>query len=145
MKKIFLLFCLILPIKLQAQDISTDNSAVKTDFSTETSGEVKTAKSPHNRVALQELYTSEGCSSCPPAERFLSELKTMGISARQLVAMAFHVTYWDHIGWQDRFASSQFDERQRVLAKKIRTIMSTRRSLYFPGMIIVDTPVSVKT
>ena len=75
-------------------------------------------KSPQHRVALLELYTSEGCSSCPPADRFLSELKTAGISDQQLIPMAFHVTYWDFIGWKDRFAKKQFDQRQRERASK---------------------------
>jgi len=79
---------------------------------------VKTSKSPENRVVLLELYTSEGCSSCPPADQFLSSLKSAGISDQQLIPMAFHVTYWDYIGWKDRFANQQFDKRQREQASK---------------------------
>lgn len=78
----------------------------------------KTSKSPENRVVLLELYTSEGCSSCPPADQFLSSLKSAGISDQQLIPMAFHVTYWDYIGWKDRFANKQFDNRQREQARK---------------------------
>lgn len=58
-----------------------------------------------------ELYTSEGCSSCPPADRWLSSLKEQAV-----VAQAFHVAYWDYIGWKDRFADPTFTARQRELA-----------------------------
>ena len=79
---------------------------------------IRTSNSPENRVVLLELYTSEGCSSCPPADQFLSSLKSSGVSSEQLIPMAFHVTYWDYIGWKDRFANPQFDKRQRELARK---------------------------
>jgi hypothetical protein len=55
-----------------------------------------------------ELYTSEGCSSCPPADRWLSQLK----GDNGIVALAFHVDYWDRLGWKDRFASPLFTQRQ---------------------------------
>ena len=62
------------------------------------------------RVAptVVELYTSEGCSSCPPADRWLSTLK----DDPSIVALAFHVDYWDRLGWKDRFASTAFTARQ---------------------------------
>ena len=55
-----------------------------------------------------ELYTSEGCSSCPPADRWLSTLQAGG----ELLALAFHVDYWDRLGWPDRFASAEATQRQ---------------------------------
>lgn len=58
-----------------------------------------------------ELYTSEGCSSCPPADQWLSTLK-----GKPVVAQAFHVAYWDYIGWKDRFAHPGFTARQKELA-----------------------------
>ena len=57
-----------------------------------------------------ELYTSEGCNSCPPADRWLSQLK----SDPAAVALAFHVDYWDRLGWKDRFASSAYTQRQAL-------------------------------
>lgn len=62
-----------------------------------------------------ELYTSEGCSSCPPADRWLSTL-TANINTTQAVVQSFHVSYWDYIGWKDRFASPEYTARQRQIA-----------------------------
>jgi hypothetical protein len=67
------------------------------------------ATSPPQTVALIELYTSEGCSSCPPADRWLSRAKLPPDSA---VALSLHVDYWDRLGWKDRFASANFTARQ---------------------------------
>jgi hypothetical protein len=78
---------------------------------------VVSATSPAHRTALLELYTSEGCSSCPPADRFLTGLKQENISREQLIPLAFHVTYWDYIGWQDRFGNKRYDQRQRRQAR----------------------------
>jgi hypothetical protein len=61
---------------------------------------------------LIELYTSEGCDSCPPAERWLSGRFDAGDSRAPAIALAFHVDYWDRLGWVDRFASAQFTARQ---------------------------------
>ena len=77
-----------------------------------------TASSADQRVSLLELYTSEGCSSCPPADRWLSNLKTAGYKPDRVIALAFHVDYWDYIGWKDRFARAEFTARQRQAAGK---------------------------
>jgi hypothetical protein len=63
--------------------------------------------------AIVELYTSEGCSSCPPADRWLSSLK----GQRDVLALAFHVNYWDRLGWADRFATAANTERQHRLQR----------------------------
>lgn len=60
-----------------------------------------------------ELYTSEGCSSCPPADQWASSLK-----GKDLVVQAFHVGYWDYIGWVDRFAAPAYTQRQREIAAR---------------------------
>lgn len=67
------------------------------------------SQSPAHTVALVELYTSEDCDSCPPADRWLSQLDARGDS---VVPIGLHVDYWDRLGWQDRFASVAFTERQ---------------------------------
>ena len=71
--------------------------------------------SPPHTVALIELYTSEGCSSCPPADRWLSTLSSR-FGPDRLIPLSLHVDYWDYIGWRDPFAQPQFSERQRRLA-----------------------------
>ncbi|MGE4069999.1 MAG: DUF1223 domain-containing protein [Lysobacterales bacterium] len=79
---------------------------------------------PPQRV---ELYTSEGCSSCPPADRWLSGLKP----ADQRMLLAFHVDYWDDLGWPDRFADARFSQRQRELAARARS-----RTVYTPEVAV---------
>ena len=73
-------------------------------------------QSSENQTALLELYTSEGCSSCPPAESWLSRLKGQPGLWRDFVPVAFHVDYWDYLGWPDKWASRQFSDRQRSYA-----------------------------
>lgn len=70
-----------------------------------------TADSGAHRAVLVELYTSEGCSSCPPADRALSRLAE-GAASTRIVPIALHVDYWDSIGWKDRFAQPAFARRQ---------------------------------
>ncbi len=73
------------------------------------------AVSPPYTVALIELYTSQGCSSCPPADDWLSRLPASE-SPLRAVPLALHVGYWDYIGWKDPFARHEFNDRQRSLA-----------------------------
>jgi hypothetical protein len=69
-------------------------------------------------AALLELYTSEGCSSCPPTDAWIGRLAGSGLAAGRLVILGFHVDYWDGIGWRDRFGSPANSERQRTLARR---------------------------
>src|SRR5437867_10582189 len=78
-------------------------------------------QSQQNRTALLELYTSEGCSSCPPAEAWLSKLKDAPGLWRDFVPIAFHVDYWDSLGWKDPFAIKAYSERQRDYAASWRS------------------------
>jgi hypothetical protein len=71
---------------------------------------------PHTTV-LVELYTSEGCSSCPPADRWLSGLGNLGYVPARVVPIALHVDYWDYIGWKDPYAKRDFSLRQRKLTQ----------------------------
>lgn len=68
------------------------------------------------RVALVELFTSEGCSSCPPAERWLADRRADPGLWRDFVPVAWHVTYWDNLGWPDRLAQRAFTDRQYAYA-----------------------------
>ena len=78
---------------------------------------VCTAESPKHTLALAELYTSEGCDSCPPADKWLSGLAARGLAADKVVPLSLHVDYWDYIGWKDAFAQPKFTERQRELSR----------------------------
>jgi len=78
---------------------------------------------------LIELYTSEGCSSCPPADRWLSA--TVPPAAAGALALAFHVDYWDRLGWHDRFATAAFTERQYDAMRANRA-----RFVYTPQVLL---------
>ncbi len=72
-----------------------------------------TAQTDAQTISLLDLTTSEGCSSCPSADKWLSNLTP---NPSLYVALAFHVDYWDYIGWHDRFSKAQFSDRQRKIA-----------------------------
>lgn len=85
---------------------------------------------PHTNT-LVELYTSEGCSSCPPADRWLSRLKHQHLTKGQMVPIALHVDYWDYIGWKDPYAKPQFSARQRDMAA-----LGNARVVYTPQVAL---------
>ena len=93
-------------------------------------GEI-TIESPPTRAHLIELFTSEGCSSCPPADAWLRGLKSERGLWREFVPVAFHVNYWDNLGWPDRLASPRFTQRQRDYAALWRS-----NSVYTPGFVL---------
>ncbi|MCP5420004.1 MAG: DUF1223 domain-containing protein [Gammaproteobacteria bacterium] len=95
------------------------------------SAEPITLHSGDRQISLLELYTSEGCSSCPPADRWMSSLKSDRRLWREVVPVAFHVDYWDYLGWKDRFASAAYGARQRAYAQ-----YDLIRSVYTPGLIL---------
>jgi hypothetical protein len=86
-----------------------------------------TAAAAQARPTVVELFTSEGCNSCPPAESYLGELA----QRRDVLALAYHVDYWDDLGWRDRFALSQATQRQSVYARNLRS-----PSVYTPQIVI---------
>jgi hypothetical protein len=88
-------------------------------------------QSPAHTVALVELYTSEGCSSCPPADRFFGGLRPAGVAPSQAVLLALHVDYWNYIGWKDPFSRKAFTERQRWLSDLAGT-----RTIYTPEFFV---------
>jgi hypothetical protein len=89
-----------------------------------------TMQSGPQKVSLLELYTSEGCSSCPPAESWLSQLTTDGRLWKEIVPVAFHVDYWDDLGWKDRLARQEYTARQRSYS----TVWGNS-SVYTPGFV----------
>lgn len=89
------------------------------------------ARSTPHTVALLELYTSEGCNSCPPADQWVSSLPRQGFRPDQVVPLALHVDYWDYLGWPDRFAHAMFTTRQRAMATLHRS-----RTIYTPQILL---------
>lgn len=83
------------------------------------------------QVDVVELFTSEGCSSCPPADRWISKLKHDPGLWQRFVPLAFHVDYWDYIGWRDRFASPSYSQRQRNYAAR-----GGVATVYTPGFLV---------
>jgi hypothetical protein len=88
-------------------------------------------ESGEKQTKLIELFTSEGCSSCPAAEAWLSKLKSDSGLWKDFVPVAFHVNYWDHLGWRDRFASPASTKRQRDYA-----VRSGIDSVYTPEFVV---------
>ena len=78
-----------------------------------------------------ELFTSQGCSSCPSADRLLAKLATKGIEGRTLAPLSFHVDYWDDLGWPDPHGSPAWTERQREYARTLRD-----GSVYTPQLVV---------
>jgi len=85
--------------------------------------------SPAQTQPLVELYTSQGCSSCPPADRWLSHFDPRAVSG--VVPLALHVGYWDYIGWKDPYARRDFNARQQWLAE-----LNRNRTVYTPGVFL---------
>lgn len=87
-------------------------------------------KSGETQTQVIELYTSEGCSSCPPADRWLTSLKTHPQLFKSFIPVAFHVDYWDYIGWKDELALPENSMRQRFYK-----VTNNLKSVYTPGVL----------
>ncbi|MCF8486760.1 MAG: DUF1223 domain-containing protein [Rhodobacteraceae bacterium] len=85
------------------------------------------AATAQTHPVLVELYTSQGCSSCPPADEFMAHLA----KDPNVIALSLHVDYWDYIGWKDTFAAPQYTKRQKAYARAIGS-----RTIYTPQMIV---------
>ena len=88
-------------------------------------------QSSDRKAALLELFTSEGCSSCPPAETWLSGLKSAPGLWKEFVPVSFHVDYWDQLGWKDPWGTKAFSDRQRAYAQSWQS-----DSIYTPGFVL---------
>lgn len=90
-----------------------------------------TFNSGPNKVSLLELYTSEGCSSCPPADNWLSDFQDQPTLWQDIIPVAFHVDYWNHLGWKDPFSSATHAQRQYQYQRH-----GNIRSVYTPGFVL---------
>ena len=98
---------------------------------TQVRAETLSLESGPRRTHLLELFTSEGCSSCPPAEAWMSKLKENPGLWRDFVPIAFHVDYWDRLGWRDPFASKAWTARQYEYSARWKS-----SSVYTPGFVL---------
>jgi len=105
------------------------SAIANTEVAADTSAQ--TVTSTNARATLVELFTSEGCSSCPPAEAWLSDLAKSERLWNDVVPVAFHVDYWDYLGWRDIFARPAFSERQRDYAEAWKS-----DRVYTPGFVV---------
>jgi len=104
------------------------------------SAKAEGAEAAWRRVVLVELFTSQGCSSCPPADAFVRDLPALGFGRDKVVPLTYHVDYWDRLGWKDPFATPGFTERQEWYArsKKLRSPdgQAGIEGIYTPQMIV---------
>jgi hypothetical protein len=96
------------------------------------------APPPSDRVVVVELFTSQGCSSCPPADRLLTRLAEDAGYAGRVVPLSFHVDYWNHIGWTDPFSSPRWSQRQRRYAGRL-----AKGRVYTPQTVVDGRAVAV--
>jgi len=88
-------------------------------------------ESPVESVTVLELFTSHGCSSCPPADKWIRQFSQNQGLWSKVIPMAFHVDYWDYLGWKDRFARSKYSKRQRQYRES-----GGIRAVYTPGFVV---------
>ncbi len=103
--------------------------AASTSPAPSTEGSAAEDATAQSSPILVELFTSQGCSSCPPADRLLSKLGEQ--TAQDIIPLAFHVDYWDYIGWKDPFSSKDWSQRQEGYARAMRT-----GRLYTPQLVV---------
>ncbi len=84
------------------------------------------------KPVLVELFTSEGCSSCPPADRVLTAIANdRNVAGAEVIALSFHVDYWDYLGWKDKFSSAEFSKRQENYVNRFKL-----NSAYTPQSVV---------
>lgn len=91
----------------------------------------KSFESGENKVSVIELYSSEGCSSCPPADKWMAKLKNHSDLWKKFIPINFHVDYWNYLGWNDRFSHKKFTNRQHRYASEWNV-----KTVYTPAFVL---------
>lgn len=106
----------------------TSSTTAKANNTTK-EGTSSAIKDAHKNIAVLELFTSQGCSSCPPADKLLGTYS----SKENVIPLSFHVDYWDRLGWKDPFSSIDYSDRQRMYASALKS------DVYTPQLVINGT------
>lgn len=117
LKHLYIVFPLLCALSLLASSSFNKGLSTKAAFG-----------KAYNSFAVLELFTSEGCSSCPPADKLLKQLTNENES---IIPLSFHVDYWNRLGWKDKFSSSEYSDRQREYASKFGS-----ESIYTPQLVV---------
>jgi len=131
MKQISIFGIIMIFVCLIAWSLQTDKTIAQVPQTQKT--EVKKPMNANGKTpVLVELFTSEGCSSCPPADRVLSQLEKEQTNADiEIITLALHVDYWNYLGWRDEFSAARYSQRQSGYAERFKL-----DSIYTPQMVV---------
>ena len=114
---------------------SRGSSSSRNRFRQRTNGYRQSSSVANTSFALVELFTSEGCSSCPPADKLLQKIDQIAEQRKlKVYTVSYHVDYWDHLGWKDPFAAKWATERQQSYRRRFRS-----KNIYTPQMVVNGT------